>query len=166
MQLHELKPKNAFRRKKRVGRGGKKGTYAGKGGKGQTRRSGFRLKPLVREWLKKYPKLRGYRFSVIEEAPDTVDIAALEKKFSAQEIVTPKTLAEKKLIHSKNGKLPKVKIMGDGEITKILIISGCKVSKKAKQKIEKVGGEIKIRQKKAKVLTEKEPKAKIKEKGK
>jgi ribosomal protein L15 len=33
-----------------------------------------------------------------------------------------------------------VKILGQGEITKKLIIEGCQVSKKVKEKIEKAGG--------------------------
>lgn len=164
MQLHELKPKNSFKRIKRVGRGGKKGTYAGKGGKGQTRRSGFRLKPIVREWLKKYPKLRGYRFSVINEAPVAVDLIQLEKSFAAKEIVSPKTLAIKKLINAKNGKLPRVKIMSEGELTKALIIDNCRVSAKAKEKIEKQGGEIRIRKfAKIRQKAEKTPVKKTKE---
>ena len=64
MQIHELKPKTSLKKIKRVGRGGKKGTYSGRGQKGQKSRSGARLQPMIREWLKKYHKLRGYRFGV------------------------------------------------------------------------------------------------------
>lgn len=67
MQLHELKPIHKKKRSKRIGRGGKKGTYAGRGVKGQKSRAGRRLKPLVRELIKRYPKLRGYRFSPLEK---------------------------------------------------------------------------------------------------
>lgn len=145
MQLHELQPKNSFKRKRRVGRGGKKGTYSGTGGKGQKGRAGFRMKPIVREWLKKYPKLRGYNFNILEVPCVTVDVAELEKNFEAKKVVSPKTLANKKLISTRNGKMPSVKIMGQGEITKALVISGCKLTKIAKEKIEKIGGEIKTR---------------------
>ena len=56
MQIHELRPKHKNKSKKRVGRGGKKGTYSGRGGKGQTARAGSKVKPLIRELIKRYPK--------------------------------------------------------------------------------------------------------------
>ena len=61
MQLQELKPIHKKKQRKRVGRGGKRGTYAGRGLKGQRARAGRRLKPAIRELIKRYPKLRGYR---------------------------------------------------------------------------------------------------------
>ncbi len=152
MQIHELKPKNSFKRKKRVGRGGKKGTYCGTGGKGQKGRAGSRFKPLIREWLKKYPKLKGYNFNILEEPCVVVDLSKIEKQFANKEIITPKTLALKKIINSKNGKLPKVKITGMGDLTKALIVRECFVSQKAKEKIEKLGGEIKVAKKEKKIF--------------
>lgn len=62
MQLHELKPIHKLKKRKRIGRGGKRGTYCGKGIKGQASRAGKRLEPIVRSLIKRYPKLRGYRF--------------------------------------------------------------------------------------------------------
>jgi large subunit ribosomal protein L15 len=62
MQLHQLKPIHKLKKRKRVGRGGKKGTYSGRGIKGQKARAGRRLKPAIRELIKRYPKLRGYKF--------------------------------------------------------------------------------------------------------
>jgi len=61
MQLHELQPTHKTKTSKRIGRGGKKGTYSGRGMKGQKSRAGARMQPLVRELIKRYPKLRGYR---------------------------------------------------------------------------------------------------------
>ena len=61
MQLHQLKPTHKAKAAKRVGRGGKRGTYSGRGMKGQKSRAGARMQPLVRELIKRYPKLRGYR---------------------------------------------------------------------------------------------------------
>jgi large subunit ribosomal protein L15 len=61
MQLHEIKGlKN--KEKKRVGRGGKRGTYCGRGIKGQKARAGAKIRPALRDFIKKIPKLRGYRF--------------------------------------------------------------------------------------------------------
>ena len=68
MQLQELKPIHRLKKKKRVGRGGKRGTYCGRGIKGQKSRAGRKLKPLIRDVIKKYPKLRGYRFKSKKES--------------------------------------------------------------------------------------------------
>jgi len=62
MQLHQVKPSHKTKTKKRVGRGGKKGTYSGRGIKGQKARAGAKLKPAIRDLIKKIPKLRGYKF--------------------------------------------------------------------------------------------------------
>lgn len=61
MQLHELLLTNKSKKRKRIGRGGKRGTYSGKGMKGQKSRAGKRLEPVIRSLIKKYPKLRGYK---------------------------------------------------------------------------------------------------------
>ena len=142
MQLHQLKPKHKLKKKKRVGRGGKRGTYSGRGLKGQKSRAGRKFAPAIRELIKKYPKLRGYRFKRREKNLEIVNIGVLEKRFETSETVSPKLLLEKKLIRRIKGKLPKVKILGKGEITRKLTIEGCEVSKSAKEKIKKAGGKI------------------------
>jgi len=63
MQLHQLKPTVKQKRAKRVGRGGKRGTYSGRGQKGQKSRAGARIRPGFRGgdnpiW-KLFPKQRG-----------------------------------------------------------------------------------------------------------
>lgn len=142
MQLHELRPKHKLKKKKRIGRGGKRGTYSGRGIKGQKSRAGRKLAPVIRESIKKYPKLRGYRFKKREKNLAVINIGILEKKFESSEIVTPKTLLERKLIRRIKGKTPKVKILGKGEVKKSLTIKDCEVSKNAKEKIEKADGTI------------------------
>lgn len=143
MQLHEIRPKHKLKKRKRVGRGGKRGTYSGRGMKGQKARAGRKLKPIIRELIKKYPKLRGVGFKVREFRIAILNIETLEKKFNAQEIVSPKTLLKKGVLHKIKGRIPKVKILGKGELTKKLIIEECQISKGAKEKIEKAGGSIK-----------------------
>ncbi len=147
MQLHELKPIHKLKKPKRIGRGGKRGTYSGQGLKGQKSRSGRRLKPAIRELIKRYPKLRGHKkkSKVKSQKPKLVilNLDILEKKFSSGEKVFPMVLIEKRLIHRIKGKIPKVKILGKGGITKPLIIEGCNISKVAKKKIEQVGGSVK-----------------------
>jgi len=143
MQLHELKPIHKLKRKKRVGRGGKKGTYSGRGIKGQKSRAGRRLKPVIREFIKRYPKLRGYKFKKKRLKLVFVNIETLENEFKDSEKVTPKILLDRKLISRIKGKTPKVKILGKGKLIKKLIIEECQVSKGAKERIEKAGGTIK-----------------------
>ena len=146
MQLHQLKPKHKSKKRKRVGRGGKRGTYSGRGMKGQKSRAGRRLKPVIRELIKRYPKLRGYRHQTREQAlglePQVLNLSLLEKKFKADEIVSPKSLLEKGLIHRIRGRTPQVKILGGGDIKKVLNVEGCQISKGAKEKIEKAGGKL------------------------
>ncbi|MDD5696443.1 MAG: 50S ribosomal protein L15 [Candidatus Pacebacteria bacterium] len=139
MQIHQLRPKIKSRAKKRIGRGGKKGTFSGRGNKGQKSRAGAKFKPLVRGWVKRYPKLRGYKFNVQTKSV-VVSLAVLEKKFNSGDTISPAVLLEKKII--RGTKVPLVKILSQGEITKPLIIKGCKVSQKAKEKIEKAQGKI------------------------
>jgi len=141
MQLHNLQPNNSAKSKKRVGRGGKRGKTAGRGTKGQKSRSGRRIRPEARDFIKKIPKLRGYRFkSSFSYA--VANVGDLDKRFNDGGKVNPAILLKYRLISKISGKLPKVKILGEGEISKKLSISGCKVSASAKSKIEKAGGTV------------------------
>lgn len=144
MQLHELKLIHKPKKRKRVGRGGKRGTYSGKGIKGQKSRAGRRLKPVIRDLIKRYPKLRGYKSKQEKSNLVVVNIEVLEKKFKSSEKISPKLLLEKKIIRRMKGKAPRVKILGRGKLTKPLIIENCQISKSAKEKIEKAGGKLKI----------------------
>lgn len=146
MQSNQLKPIHRAKLKKRVGRGGKRGTYCGRGVKGQKARSGHLLKPIIREIIKRYPKLRGYRFRVEQVSPkQIIDIEILEKNFNKGDKIDPQILLEKKLIHKMKGRLPKVKFLGKGKLTKSFIIERCQVSKQAASEIEKAGGKVIIK---------------------
>ena len=59
MQLHELRPKTKNKPRKRIGRGGKRGTISGRGTKGQNARAGRKKRPELRDIIKRIPKLRG-----------------------------------------------------------------------------------------------------------
>ena len=147
MQLHDIHPIHKSKKKKRIGRGGKRGTYSGKGQKGQKSRAGARFEPIIRGLIKKYPKLRGYKFKSKHKTQNAkvviVNLDVLEKRFKAGEKVTPQNLLEKKIISKIKGKMPQVKILGRGEITKSLTIENCELSKSAKEKVEKAAGQIK-----------------------
>lgn len=144
MQLNELKRKTAQKSPKRVGRGGGRGKTSGRGTKGQKARAGHRIRPDVREQLKKLPKRRGYQFKSIQAKPLVVNVSALETVFATGEVVTPKRLIERGLIRLRKhaSTTPIVKILGTGELTKKITLSGCEVSESAKTKIEKAGGTV------------------------
>ena len=144
MQLHTLKRKTSQKSGKRVGRGNAsgKGKTSGRGTKGQKARAGHSIRPDVREKLKKLPKLRGYRTPSIEQKPSVVNLSSLERAFAAGDTINPTILLERGLVRGPKGTTPIVKILGDGELTKKFIISGCSVSHAAKEKIEKVGGSV------------------------
>ena len=146
MQLHKIQPKHKAKKPKRIGRGGKRGTYSGRGMKGQKSRAGAKFKPIIRYLIKRYPKLRGYRQKSKTGSQESkvvvLNLAILEKEYKAGEKISPETLFKKRLFRKIKGKLPKVKILGNGEITKALVVENCQISKSAKEKIEKAGGKI------------------------
>lgn len=59
MQWNTLKPKTKRKTSKSVGRGGKRGKTAGRGTKGQNARAGRKKRPEIRDFIKRFPKLRG-----------------------------------------------------------------------------------------------------------
>ncbi len=145
MQLHELKRKTENQGSKRIGRGrgSGKGKQAGRGTKGQKARAGHKMRPDVREKLKKLPKLRGrgvHGLYSIAPRPAVVNIAVLEKVFSAGEVVSPATLLERGVVRARKGKTPVVKILGEGALTKKLTLQGVAASASAKAAVEKAGG--------------------------
>lgn len=148
MQLHELKPTSPRKTAKRVGRGGKRGKTSGKGHKGQNARAGNSSRPEMREIIKKLPKLRGHgvnRARTVNSErvlPVVINVSALEV-LEAGFTVTPKSLVTAGVLASVKRKAPKVKILGNGNLTKKLTIENCQVSQSAKEKIEAAGGSVK-----------------------
>jgi len=144
MQIHEITTIHKKKTRKRVGRGGKKGTYSGRGIKGQKARAGRKLPPIIRELIKRYHKIRGYRDNVLrkEKPKVAIGIKTIEEKFNDGELITPKTLIKKGIVSKIKGKIPVVKILNNGEITKKITVKGCKLSQAAKEKIEKAGGKV------------------------
>ena len=160
MQLHEIKRNKPNKKKKRIGRGGKKGTYSGKGMKGQKSRAGGTPRPVLRDIVKKFPKRRGYRFNSIQVKPVTLSLETIDKHFIKDEIVSPVTLRKKNLIGKSDRK---VKILGDGDIEFGLTFEGyITFSDSAKKKIEKAGGKIDTKAKFRSTLPKAERPKKIK----
>jgi len=135
MQIHNLSIKN--KKEKRVARGGKRGTTAGRGTKGQKSRSGHRIRPAQRDLLIRIPKLRGYRnkpksdFNLVLHLSDLAKIKADVINRDALKVYFGKDFRDE------------IKILDKGEIKKAVKIEGVKISKGAKEKIEKAGGTVK-----------------------
>lgn len=143
MKLHELKNvKGAVHRKKRVGcgEGSGHGKTSGKGGKGQTARSGGSIRPgFEGGQMPLYRKLphRGfnnYNHRVEIAVVNVGDLASLDAKINE---VNAEVLAQNGLIRADE---KSVKILGDGEVTRALKVTAAKFSESAKAKIEKAGG--------------------------
>lgn len=139
MQLHQLRPKYLYKKEKRIGRGGKRGTYSGRGGKGQTARAGTLVRPAIRDLIKKIPKLRGYRLKLRPKAHAIVNLRDIAKRYKEGETVSPETLLQKRLIRRIKGKIPEVKILGVGSLAVSLRFENIKMSASVRQKIEKMG---------------------------
>jgi len=142
MQLHQLSKIKKQKTKKRIGRGGKRGTFSGRGIKGQKARAGAKIRPEWRDLIKQIPKKRGYRFKTVKAKPVAVNLGLINKFFKEGEAVSVRSLFDKKLVSKIKGRLPEVKILGDGELNKKLNFEGLKISQGAKEKIKKAGGSI------------------------
>ncbi|MDO5119920.1 MAG: 50S ribosomal protein L15 [Coriobacteriales bacterium] len=147
MQLNDLKPQvGSTKNRKRVGRGNSSGhgTFSGRGMNGQLSRSGGGKgrgfeggqQPLAM----RLPKLPGFiNHGRVEYAP--VNVSRLEALFEAGETVDAESLVAKGVI--KHEFVP-VKVLGDGELTKSLIVKVDKVSASAQAKIEAAGGKVEL----------------------
>ena len=145
MQFHQLKRIHENKKRMTVARGGKRGKTSGRGGKGQSARAGNKRRPEWRDIIKRLPKLRGRgvnQHKPVEDAYKVINVSLIEAVFSAGDVVTPTTLIEKGIVTTFSGNIPSIKILGDGEITKAVKVSGCAFSGSAKEKIEKAGGTI------------------------
>jgi len=157
MDLSQLKPKTPRKSLKRVGRGGKRGTYSGGGTKGQKSRAGSGVKPGFRGGDNRiwqlFPKQRGaskkpggkgphrkHRYFQYKQDKPTVFNLGFFNQFTEEDIINPDLLIKKGFIVNPQ---EKVKVLGGGEIKRKLNFDGFKFSKSAKDKIEKFGGKIK-----------------------
>src|SRR3990167_11405430 len=138
MQLHKLKSNNPKRSKKRIARGGKRGTYSGRGQKGQKSRAGHRIRPASRDLLIRIPKLRGIKNPSLRNKAFVVTLSDISK--IKADVITLTSLKQAGIL-SKKFKGP-VKLLGDGNINVPVNLKGIQVSKSAKMKIEKAGGSV------------------------
>jgi large subunit ribosomal protein L15 len=139
LQRAEGSRKERIRRARGTGSG--LGKTAGRGGKGQTARTGKgRPRGFEGGQMPLYRRLPKFGFNnPFRRHFDVVNIFALESTFADGDVVDPAKLAEKGLIKSANAL---VKILGDGNLTKKLSVKAHKFSKSATQKINHLGGQI------------------------
>jgi large subunit ribosomal protein L15 len=149
MRLHNLQPRPGSRhRVKRLGCGESSGhgKTSGKGHKGQKARSGGSIRlgfeggqmPLIR----RLPK-RGFNNAAFHKRYAIVNLDDLNA-FKAGTAVNEELLRESKLVR---GDFVGIKILGDGELKHGLKVEADKISASAREKIEKAGGTITLREK-------------------
>jgi len=142
MRLHDLKPRpGAKHRRKRLGQGESSGhgKTSGRGGKGQTARSGSSIRigfeggqmPLIR----RIPK-RGFNNARHTLRYVAVNLDSLNR-FDDGASVDVEKLRKAGLA---NGPVKRIKILGDGELSKKLVVRAHAFSASAKAKIEAKGG--------------------------
>ena len=143
MQVHELQPSYKNKKPQRVGRGGKRGTYSGRGCKGQKSRAGRKIKSQLKEQVLKFPKKRGAGFLVVNNK-EIIEIKLPEilKVFPKGGEITPKKLAEKNLIRIHKNKKYVVKILGPASLNVPLTIKHCLATKRVEEAVLKAGGKL------------------------
>lgn len=145
MDLSTLKPRPGSKhRTKRLGCGESSGhgKTSGKGHKGQKARSGGSIRlgfeggqmPLIR----RIPK-RGFNNSAFRTNYAVVNVSSLDERFEVDTSIDTTILRDAGLVR---GNFDGIKILGDGSLTKRLIISADKVTASARKKIEDAGGTV------------------------
>jgi len=161
MRLHNLQRRPGSRhRVKRLGCGESSGhgKTSGKGTKGQKARSGGSIRlgfeggqmPLIR----RLPK-RGFNNAAFHKRYAIINLGDLNA-FKTGTAVNEQLLRESKLVR---GDFIGIKILGDGELKHGLNVEADKVSVAAREKIEKAGGTITLRQKAGRKLAAAAPEA-------
>ncbi|MGO3018140.1 MAG: 50S ribosomal protein L15 [Anaerococcus sp.] len=146
MKLHDLKPNQKLKTKDRVGRGHGSGSgkTSGRGQKGQNSRSGGGVRPGFEggqmPLYRRLPK-RGFR-NINTKVYETINVADLNIFEDGTE-VTPELLFENKILN-KNKAVNGIKILGDGELNKNLIVKAQKFTKSAAEKITAQGGKAEV----------------------
>src|SRR5689334_7943431 len=152
LNLSNLKPAQARKDRKRVGRGlgSGKGRYSGRGLKGQKSRAGsHKMRPGFEGGQNpiymRLGKQRGpYSKDAMPMGPhrtqtQAVNVAALEERFDAGTEITPELLAERGLI--RNTRID-VKLLGQGDLSKKLTVTVHAASASAREKVEGAGGSL------------------------
>jgi large subunit ribosomal protein L15 len=147
MYIHEITAiAGAHKKRKRVGRGkgSGHGKTCGRGHKGDGSRSGFSI-PLTYEGgqmplFRRIPK-RGFNNANFTMRYEVVNVSQLDRLFDDGAAVGVQEMVVAGLIDSPASR---IKVLGDGELSKKLNVTAHKFSKSAEQKISGCGGTIKV----------------------
>lgn len=141
MKISDLAPQRGAKKKeKRIGRGpgSGHGKTSTKGHKGQAARSGGTKGPGFeggqQPLIRRVPK-RGFT-NIYRKEYTIVNLERLNQ-FEADKVINPQLLHESGLVRKSGGS---IKILGNGELTKPLVISAHKFSQEAMKKIQAAGG--------------------------
>jgi large subunit ribosomal protein L15 len=145
MQLHDVdRGIHKRKKRKRVGRGigSGHGKTASKGHKGHASRQGFKLNPLFEggqmPLARRVPK-RGFFNGAFKKDYAIVNLSALEACYPAGAVVDEAALRARGLVKGRHD--DGIKILGDGAMTKPLVVHATKFSGSAAAKIVAAGGQ-------------------------
>lgn len=145
MRLHDSTPRpGATKRRKRIGCGESSGhgKTSCRGNKGQHARSGHAIRPGFEGGQmplhRRLPK-KGFNNTLFRYRIEVVNVGQMDAAFEEGTTVTHQALSDAGLV---NKTCDKVKVLGNGDITRKLTFQGLQVSATAKEKIEKAGGSI------------------------
>jgi len=149
MRLHNLAPRpGAKHRRKRLGCGESSGhgKTSGRGHKGQKARSGGSIRlgfeggqmPLIR----RLPK-RGFNNKDFKPVYAVVNLDTLEERFESGSVINEAALRAQRLVHGRNDG---IKLLARGNVTKSFTVEVNKSSAAAREKLEKAGGTLTLRE--------------------
>jgi len=140
-------------KRKRVGRGigSGKGKTSGRGVKGQKSRSGVSIKSFEGGQMPLYRRLPKRGFNPIKKNKiaklnlENLQRLISSKRIKSEEIINLDSLKKSKILRKSYDKF---KILGSGNITYKLDLEADFASKNAKEKVEKAGGKLSLKNKK------------------
>jgi len=151
MKLHEIADNPGARKNRtRIGRGigSGKGKTGGRGGKGQTARSGVRIKGFEGGQMPLHRRLpkRGFRNTAFAARLNEINLGTVQKAIDAGTLDAKNPIDVEALVkaglmrRAKDG----VKLLGEGEIKAKVAFSVYRASKSAIAAVEKAGGSVKL----------------------
>jgi len=151
MKLHELADRPGARKtRKRIGRGigSGKGKTGGRGGKGQTARSGVRIKGFEGGQMPLHRRLpkRGFKNTAFARKLNEINLGRLQQAIDTGKLDPAATIDAAALVkagvlrRAKHG----VRILGGGEIKAKIALAVFGASKSAVAAVEKAGGSVEI----------------------
>ena len=148
MELNTLISKNK-KSKKKLGRGigSSKGKTCGRGHKGQKSRSGVAIKSFEGGQMPLYRRLPKLGFKIIKnKSIATINVSRIQDIIKDKKIL-PNTIVNLENLQKSNfigNKYRKLKLLGTGDLKEKINIEVNYISKSAKEKIEKIGGTVKL----------------------